>query len=301
MATIEKDGVLLVLDAQGNESIQEPVSYPRGRPTQKRTFVHPNLVPRGPWMLSNEFVVFDMDGNRVPLGPLGGFRLVMGRRARPISVIEYGAYKEQDGSPGKYAGWIATMASVVVVMVYAMRRRDNGSLELLIGRIHNPRKTSTDPNDPAQEAPRGRIEKGETPTKAGERELLEEVGLDRDLKMLPGEPVNANNAWLSHAPLDDGSPGGFFFVCCEVTSDHLERVEGDPGGWRFDEEAREAHVANRKLEDFEKDIGPMTFRSYKDVINGGDGPTIIAAARLKHWLEDEKAWVFDVPGVRTRI
>ncbi|MBP7006041.1 NUDIX domain-containing protein [Patescibacteria group bacterium] len=300
MATIEKDGVLLVLDAQGKESIQELVSYPKGRPTEKRDFAHPNLVLRGPETFSNELTVFDMEGNRVPLGALGGFRLVMGRGA-PINVLEYGAYKEQDGSPGRYAGWIATMASVAVVMVYAMRRRDNGSLELLIGRIHNPRKTSTNPNDPAQEAPRGRIEKGETPTEAGARELLEEVGLDRDLKMLPGKPVNANSAWLSHAPLDDGSPGGFFFVCCEVNPDHLERVEGDLGGWRFDEEAREAHIANRKLEDFEKDIGPMTFRSYKDVINGEDGPTIIAAARLKHWLEDEKAWVFDVPGVRTRM
>lgn len=269
--------------------------------TEKKSFTHLNLVLRGPDTRSNVLTVYDANGNEMSLDSLGGLRLVMGNPGNPINVLEYGAYREKDGSPSGYAGWIATMANVAVVVVYAIRRRDDSSLELLIGQICNLRRTSTDPNDPAQEAPRGRIEKGETPGAAGERELLEEVGLEREVKLLPGQSVNMNNAWLSHSPLDDGSPGGFFFVRCEVNPDHLERVEGGSGGWRFNEETREAHAANRKLEDFEQDIGPMTFKAYKDVISGGDGPTIIAAARLRQWLEEEGGHIFDVPGMWTRI
>lgn len=285
-----------------------------------KIFGHPGLVLRGPETHAPDFVMFDMNGQvlHVDTRPftrevrrqagmayedgIGGFRLVLrDGRAYPICTIEYGAYRERNGSPSKYDGWIATMANVAVVVVYAIRRRDDSSLELLIGQIRNLRRTSTDPNDPAQEAPRGRIEKGETPGAAGERELLEEVGLEREVKLLPGQSVNMNNAWLSHPSLNDGSPGGFFFARCEVGLDCLEPVPGSPGRWRFDEFAREAHAAKRRLEDFEKDIGPMTFKSYKDVISGGDGPTIIAAARLRQWLEEEGDHIFDVPGMRTRI
>lgn len=123
-------------------------------------------------------------------------------------------------TPGGYDGWSFRESSGggVVILPHIELR---GVLHVVVVEQHRPNQGGVVLN-----APRGFIDRGESPAAAAARELEEELGVAFDpqrLRALPGAPANPNSAFFETPASDEGV---VFFT---LTLEPGELVAGEDG------------------------------------------------------------------------
>lgn len=196
-----------------------------------------------------------------------------------LGRLEYGAEPKSDGTASGYDTFVFHERGGAVTLPFAFV--DGG---LFVAVVEQRRFAEThpeyNPSGRVQNAPRGFHNVGATAVETVQTELNEEIGVFKGVTFrLPGEPINANNAWFSYEDEEnsDGQSvgqGGAIPHAVEVNATVLE-ADGT-GGYRIRSEC----LGERPKGSPYEMIGNCTFLPWLRTVALRDGFTSQAVARL---------------------
>ncbi len=208
-----------------------------------------------------------------------------------LGYLEYGAEPKADGTLSAYDTFIFKERGGAATMPYVFIEG-----ELYVGVVEQRRNPEVDPEyNPTGKVwnvPRGFNNFKGLMADTAARECRGEVGVfEGEIFRLPGENVNANNAWFAYYPeqglngesvLVPVRQGGVAMFAVEVRPNHL--VKSADGDWyAFSPEALGPRPKGSPYEV----IGSCRFIRVYDAVDLRDALTLCAVARLLIFLADQ--------------